>query len=85
MLTHRRGKDAEAALTVLPEVLQLGSSEVQAVDPGQGVCHGPVPGPALARRHRGQGHGTVDVASTVLQQAERSAKDAGEANWDQWG
>lgn len=85
MLTPRRRKDPEAALTVLPEVLQLGCSQVQAVDPGQDVCHGPVPGPAPARRHRGQGHGTVDVASTVLQQEERSAKDAGEANWDVWG
>lgn len=70
---------------MLPEVLQLGCSEVQAVDPGQDMCHGTVPGPALARRHRGQGHGAVDVASTVLQQVERCAKDAGEANWDQWG
>lgn len=85
MLTQRRRKDAEAPLTVLPEVLQLGSSEVQAVDPGQDVCHGPVAGPAPARRHRGQRHGLGDVASNVLQQAERSAKDAGEANWDQWG
>lgn len=85
MLPPRRRKDPEAALTVLPEVLQLGCSEVQAVDPGEDLCHGPVPGRALARGHRGQGHRAVDVASTVLQQAERRAKDAGEANWDQWG
>lgn len=85
MPTARRRKDAEAPLTVLPEVLQLGSSGVQAVDPGQDICHGPVPGPAPARRHHGQRHGAGDVASTVLQQEERSAKDAGGANWDRWG
>lgn len=85
MLTHRRRKAPDTPLTVLPKVLQRGRSELQAVDPGEGLCHGTVPGPAPARQHRGQGHGAGDVASTVLQQVERSAKDAGEANQDQRG
>lgn len=67
---------------MLPEVLQLGCSEVYTVDLGEDLTHGSINSPPLARLQRREGDIPVDTASTVLHQVERCAKCAGEARWN---
>jgi len=67
---------------MVPGVLQLGCSEVCAVDLGEDFTHGSINSPPLARQQCWQGGIPVDMASTVLHQVERCAKDAGEARWN---
>ena len=69
---------------MLPEVLQLGCSEVYAVDLGEDLAHGSINSPPLARLQCGEGDVAADTASTVLHQVERCAKGAGEAGWNRW-
>lgn len=52
------------------------------MDLGEDFTHGTINSPPLARQQCWQGGIPVDMASTVLHQVERCAKDAGEARWN---
>lgn len=77
-------EDTQPSLTVLPEVFQLGCSEVYTMDLGEDLTHGSINSRPLTRLQRGEGAVAVGTASAVLHQVERCAKGAGEARWDWW-
>lgn len=69
---------------MLPEVLQLGCSQVYAVDLGEDLTHGSINAPSLVRLQCGEGDVAVDTARTVLHQVKRCAEAAGGAGWNPW-
>lgn len=74
----------QPSLTMLPEVLQLGCSQVYAVNLGEDLTHGSINTPSLVRLQRGEGDVTVDTARTVLHKVKRCAEGAGGAGWNSW-